>query len=47
MNVGGMKDRPDLNEVFANVRAKLNGEKQVHSSYTTTGIWNHFKGLFG
>ena len=46
MNVGGMKDRPDLNEVFENVRAKLNGEKQVHAKYTTGGIGSFTKGLF-
>jgi len=46
MNIGGAKDRPDLNEVFENVRAKLNGEKQVHAKYSTSGVWNMLKGLF-
>ena len=33
MNLAGAKDRPDLEQVWENVQAKLNGEKSVHGMY--------------
>lgn len=34
MNLGGAKDRPDLNQVWENVLARLNGQPLVHKKYT-------------
>lgn len=34
MNLGGAKDRPDLNQVWENVLAGLNGQPLVHKMYT-------------
>jgi hypothetical protein len=34
MNLGGAKDRPALEEVWENVRAKLDGKEVVHKSYS-------------
>ncbi|CAL5870234.1 uncharacterized protein PFLUO_LOCUS4469 [Penicillium psychrofluorescens] len=34
MNLGGAKDRPDLNQVWDNVQARLNGQPPVHERYT-------------
>lgn len=34
MNLGGAKDRPDLNQVWENVLARLNGQPLVHKRYT-------------
>ena len=36
MNLQGAKDRPDLNQVWANVQAKLAGEAPVHKKYSHT-----------
>lgn len=33
MNLGGAKDRPDLNQVWENVQARLNGQSIVHKHY--------------
>jgi peroxiredoxin len=33
MNLGGAKDRPDLNQVWENVLARLNGQPLVHERY--------------
>ena len=33
MNLGGAKDRPDLNQVWENVLARLNGQPFVHKRY--------------
>jgi hypothetical protein len=37
MNFGGAKDRPDLEQVWDNVKAQLEGGKKVHSSYRKIG----------
>lgn len=33
MNMGGAKDRPELEQVWENVKAKMDGKPKVHSSY--------------
>jgi hypothetical protein len=33
MNLAGAKDRPDLNQVWENVLARLNGQPLVHNKY--------------
>lgn len=33
MNLGGAKDRPELEQVWENVQAKLEGKKRVHRVY--------------
>lgn len=41
MNLYGAKDRPDLNQVWDNVDAKMRGTKEVHEKYslqTFTGV---------
>jgi hypothetical protein len=38
MNLQGAKDRPNLNQIWDNVEAKLNGEDPVHKTYTTAGV---------
>ncbi|KAF4503416.1 hypothetical protein FAGAP_369 [Fusarium agapanthi] len=38
MNIGGASDRPDLEQVWDNVRAKIEGKGVVHKSYRTTGL---------
>lgn len=38
MNVGGMKDRPELEQVWDNVKAKLEGRERVHGTYKIIGI---------
>lgn len=48
MNIGGAKDRPDLNQVWENVKAKLDNKERVHDTYTTIGAWDVMKwGIFG
>ncbi|CZR65966.1 uncharacterized protein PAC_15866 [Phialocephala subalpina] len=37
MNLGGAKDRPELEQVWENVQAKLEGKKMVHSAYKKIG----------
>ncbi|KAM5368714.1 hypothetical protein ACJZ2D_009380 [Fusarium nematophilum] len=37
MNAGGAKDRPDLNQIWENVQAALEGRKPVHEDYSTIG----------
>lgn len=34
MNLGGAKDRPDLNQVFDNAEAQLQGRPNVHEKYS-------------
>ncbi|KIM98217.1 hypothetical protein OIDMADRAFT_146894 [Oidiodendron maius Zn] len=36
MNLGGASDRPELGQVWDNVRAKIEGKGVVHKSYKTT-----------
>lgn len=38
MNIGGASDRPDLEQVWDNVRAKVEGKGVIHKSYKTTGL---------
>lgn len=48
MNLGGAKDRPDLNQVWDNVKAKMDGREQVHQKYMTQSITAGLKqALFG
>jgi len=35
MNLGGAKDRPDLEQILENVQAKLKGDAVVHRKYKT------------
>ncbi len=48
MNLGGAKDRPELGEIWDNVKAKLEGRERVHGKYTTTGflkmVWRKIVG---
>ena len=37
MNLGGAKDRPDLEQVWANIEAQLNGVPAPHKQLKTTG----------
>jgi hypothetical protein len=46
MNLGGAKDRPDLDEVWENVKAKLNRKNRVHDEYKKIGAWDVIKGNF-
>jgi len=48
MNLGGAKDRPDLNQVWENIQAKLKGRDAVHKKYKLEGVLGHLWGkLFG
>lgn len=48
MNIGGASDRPDLDQVWDNVRAKVDGKAPVHKDYKTMGLWGMLWGkLFG
>ena len=38
MNLQGAKDRPNLDQIWDNVEAKLNGKDAVHKTYTTAGV---------
>lgn len=38
MNLGGAKDRPDLNQMWDNVQAKLEGKPPVHAKYALTSF---------
>lgn len=48
MNLGGAKDRPDLEQILENVQAKLKGDIAVHGTYKTLGakqvIWGKIFG---
>ncbi|KAK5047474.1 hypothetical protein LTR84_006570 [Exophiala bonariae] len=48
MNLGGASDRPDLEQVWDNVRAKVDGKARIHQGYKTTGLlgmlWGKFLG---
>ena len=37
MNIGGAKDRPDVNQIWDNVQAKLKGDEPVHAKYSLHG----------
>ncbi|KAJ6113514.1 hypothetical protein N7523_006831 [Penicillium sp. IBT 18751x] len=43
MNLGGAKDRPDLNQVWDNVLAQLNGQPIVHDRYDLQSFWKVMK----
>ncbi|KEF61590.1 uncharacterized protein A1O9_03158 [Exophiala aquamarina CBS 119918] len=38
MNLGGASDRPDLEQVWENVRAKIDGKAVVHNGYKRMGL---------
>lgn len=38
MNLGGASDRPELEQVWDNVRAKIEGKGVVHSAYKKMGL---------
>lgn len=38
MNLGGAKDRPDLEQVWDNVKAKIEGKGVVHAVYKKSGL---------
>jgi hypothetical protein len=44
MNLGGMKDRPDLGQVWENVQAKLAGRPVVHRKYSLMGFFGTMAG---
>jgi hypothetical protein len=37
MNLGGVKDRPRLGQIWENVQAQLEGKKKVHQTYKLIG----------
>ncbi len=48
MNMGGAKDRPELEQVWENVQAALEGKDKVHNEYKLISVWNVIKGfIFG
>jgi hypothetical protein len=48
MNMGGAKDRPELEQVWDNVQAQLEGKKKVHDVYKLISAWAVLKGkIFG
>jgi hypothetical protein len=48
MNLGGAKDRPELEQIWDNVQAKLKGGEEVHGSYKLTSFWSVITGnIFG
>ena len=48
MNLGGAKDRPDLNQVWENIQAKLEGKSVVHEKYAKTSVMGLIWGkIFG
>lgn len=48
MNFGGAKDRPELEQVWENVKAKLDGKQRVHTSYKLVSLFAAVKGkIFG
>ncbi len=46
MNLNGAKDRPELEQVWENVQAKLDGKGKVHGGYKSIGVWRVMKGAF-
>ncbi|KAK5689867.1 hypothetical protein LTR97_012627 [Elasticomyces elasticus] len=38
MNIGGAKDRPELQQVWENARAQFQGQAKEHQQYTTKGF---------
>jgi hypothetical protein len=38
MNMGGASDRPDLEQVWANAKAKIEGGSVVHTDYKKQGV---------
>lgn len=48
MNLSGAKDRPELGQVWENVKAKLEGKKRVHGVYKNISALGVFKrAIFG
>lgn len=48
MNLGGASDRPDLEQVWDNVRAKIEGRGVVHGVYKRMGVLSTLFGkIFG
>jgi hypothetical protein len=48
MNLGGAKDRPDLRQVWENVKAKLGDNEGLHDEFRTIGAWDVLKAaIFG
>lgn len=48
MNIGGAKDRPLLDQVWANVHAEMQGKSKVHANVNTMGLASGLKKkLFG
>lgn len=47
MNMGGAKDRPELEQVWENVQATLKGQERIHNVYSLQGALGVlFKKLF-
>lgn len=48
MNIGGAKDRPDLPQVWDNVRAQMDGKAVVHEHIKTQTVFGTIMGkVFG
>jgi hypothetical protein len=48
MNLGGASDRPDLGQIWDNVRAKIEGKSVVHTTYKKMGFLGMLRGkIFG
>lgn len=45
-NLGGAKNRPELEQIWQNVEAKLQGKKAVHQKYAVQGFFHVLKGKF-
>jgi hypothetical protein len=46
MNLNGGKNRPELEQVWENVEAKLQGKKPVHQKYALQGFFHVVKAKF-
>lgn len=44
MNLGGASDRPDLEQVWENAKAKLDDKKPVHVTYRKLGLMGMIMG---
>ena len=45
MNIGGASDRPNLEQVWENVRAKIEGKGVVHGSYKKMRLLGVLRGM--
>jgi hypothetical protein len=43
MNIGGAKDRPNLDQVWENVQAKLDCKERAYTEYKITSVWDVIK----